>query len=72
MTDRQIANGILRMVANDCGPARRNTLVGIAEHHGATDAKALVDGLIKSGKLVKVCGSRRGARYGRPEKKREH
>lgn len=63
LTDRQIRKRLLRTLANDCGPARRATLEGLAEHHGARDPKALVGAMIAEGQLVQF-GAKRGTRWG--------
>lgn len=48
-------------------PATKVTLAGIAEHHGALDGEAVVDGLISERRLVMI-GERKAARYCLPEK----
>ncbi len=63
LTDGQIRKRILRMVVNDCGPARRNTLVGFAENLGAKNGEELVSGMIASGQLTQF-GKKRGTRWG--------
>lgn len=47
-------------------PATKLTLAGIAEHHGAVNGEAVVEGLVGEGRLVMI-GEKKGARYCLPE-----
>lgn len=47
-------------------PATKNTLAGVAEHHGAKDGSAVVDGLVSERRLVMI-GEKKAARYCLPE-----
>lgn len=63
LTDRQVKNRLVRLVANACGPARMNTLEGFAESLGCKDGKRLVRELVAAGRLVMI-NHRKGAKYG--------
>jgi hypothetical protein len=57
---------LLRAVSNDCGPARKSVLRGIAKAHGYAAAfDATFRAMLKTGELV-MYGELKGATYGLP------